>query len=268
VQIYSKPTQHTAMRHIPRKRFGQHFLVDTHLITKIIHIIHPAPGDRMIEIGPGLGALTRPLLSILDKLQVIEIDRDIVDHLSRTDTEKLVIHNADALKFDFSALGDRLRIVGNLPYNISTPLLFHLAQFSNLIIDMYFMLQLEVVERMVALPSTSDYGRLSLMLQNRFEMEQMLDVPAEAFNPPPRVQSAIVCMRPRAEPVIPFEQEKLFAELVTAAFSQRRKTLRNTLRNYLTVSNFEQLGIDAGLRAENLSLKQYSAITRQIYENR
>lgn len=253
------------MRHIPRKRFGQHFLVDTHIIAEIVRIIRPVPGDQMIEIGPGLGALTKPLLNILDKLQVIEIDRDIVSYLSRADTEKLVIHNADTLKFDFSVLGDGLRIVGNLPYNISTPLLFHLAKFSSLIIDMHFMLQLEVVERMVALPSTSDYGRLSVMLQNRFEMEQMLAVSAESFDPPPQVQSAIVWMRPRVEPVIPPDQEKLFGELVLTAFSQRRKTLRNTLRHYLTAEDFNQLEIDSGLRAENLSLEQYSAITRHIH---
>lgn len=256
------------MRHIPRRRFGQHFLVDHHIIAEIIHIICPLPGDRMIEIGPGLGALTQPLLNNLDTLQAIELDRDIVDYLSRNYAEKLVIHNVDALKFDFSALGEGLRIVGNLPYNISTPLLFHLSRFSNLIIDMHFMLQLEVVERMVAQPSTPDYGRLSLMLQNRFEMEQMLIVPAEAFNPPPRVQSAIVCMRPRAVPVIPFELEKLFGELVLAAFSQRRKILRNTLRHYLTIKDFDQLKIDPGLRAENLSLEQYSAITRHIHKIR
>jgi len=256
------------MRHTPRKRFGQHFLVDTSVIAEIIHIIHPVPGDRMIEIGPGLGALTRPLLNILDELQVIEIDRDIVDYLSRTYAEKLVIHNIDALKFDFSELGEGLRIIGNLPYNISTPLLFHLSCFSSLITDMYFMLQLEVVERMVALPSTPDYGRLSIMLQNRFEMEQMLVVPAESFDPPPRVQSAIVCMRPKAEPTIPLKHERLFAELVSAAFSQRRKTLRNTLRHYLTADDFERLEIDSGLRAENLSLAQYAAIVRQVYEDR
>lgn len=256
------------MRHTPRKRFGQHFLVDTAVIAEIIHIIHPVPGDRMIEIGPGLGALTKPLLNVLDELQVIEIDRDIVYYLSRTYAKKLVIHNIDALKFDFSELGEGLRIIGNLPYNISTPLLFHLSRFSSLITDMYFMLQLEVVERMVALPSTPDYGRLSIMLQNRFEMEQMLVVPAESFDPPPRVQSAIVCMRPKAEPTIPLKHERLFAELVSAAFSQRRKTLRNTLRHYLTADDFERLEIDSGLRAENLSLAQYAAIVRQVYEDR
>lgn len=253
------------MRHFPRKRFGQHFLINSHIIAEIIHMIRPVPGDRMIEIGPGLGALTRPLLNCLDSLQVIEIDRDIVDYLSRNYAEKLIIHNVDALKFDFSTLGERLRIVGNLPYNISTPLLFHLARFSSLITDMYFMLQLEVVARMVAQPSTADYGRLSLMLQNRFVMEQLLIIPAEAFDPPPRVQSAIVYMRPRAKPVIPPEQEKLFGELVLAAFSQRRKTLRNTLRHYLAAEDFDQLEIDSGLRAENLSLTHYSAMTQHIH---
>jgi len=254
------------MRHIPRKRFGQHFLVDTHIIAEIIRLIHPVRGDRMVEIGPGLGALTRPLLDLLGELHVVEIDRDIVDYLSRTYAGRLTIHNADALKFDFSVLGEGLRIVGNLPYNISTPLLFHLSRFSNLITDMYFMLQLEVVERMVAQPSTTDYGRLSLMLQNRFEMEQILIVPAESFNPPPKVQSAIVSMRPRAETVVPFEHEQQFAELVTAAFSQRRKTLRNTLRHHLTVSDFERLEINPGLRAENLSLEQFATIARQVAE--
>lgn len=252
------------MRHLPRKRFGQHFLINPHIIDQIVHIIRPMPDDCMVEIGPGLGALTKPLLAILQQLQVIEIDRDIADYLSHNYAEKLVVHNVDALKFDFSTLGTRLRIVGNLPYNISTPLLFHLSQFSCLIIDMHFMLQLEVVARMVAQPSTQDYGRLSLMLQNRFIMEQMLDVPAEAFDPPPRVQSAIVSMRPREKPVIPLDQEKLFGELVLAAFSQRRKTLRNTLRRYLTTKDFDLLEIDAGLRAENLSLEQYAAMTRHL----
>lgn len=257
------------MRHIPRKRFGQHFLIDSYLITEIIRAIQPAPGDRVIEIGPGLGALTGPLLNILEELQVIEIDRDIVDYLSRTYVGKqLIIHNTDVLKFDFMTQGSGLRIVGNLPYNISTPLLFHLARFRRHIADMHFMLQREVVERMIAMPSTSDYGRLSLMLQYRFEMEQVMMVPAESFRPPPKVQSAIIRMRPRAEPIIPADHEKLFADLVTAAFSQRRKTLRNTLRHYLAAGDFEELRIDSGLRAENLSLAQYAAITKQIHENR
>lgn len=253
------------MRHIPRKRFGQNFLIDPCIIAEIIRTIQPAEQDRLIEIGPGLGALTGPLLGILNELHVIEIDRDIVDYLTRTYAGKrLIIHNTDALKFDFAQLGTNLRIVGNLPYNISTPLLFHLAQFCNHINDMYFMLQLEVVERMVAVPSTPDYGRLSLMLQYRFDMEQVMTVPPESFRPAPKVQSAVVQMRPRAETVIPADQEKLFADLVTTAFSQRRKTLRNTLRKYLATGDFEQLEIDPGLRAENLSLEQYAAITKYM----
>src|SRR5690606_32848448 len=163
------------MRHIPRKRFGQNFLVDQGIILEMINYIRPAREDRLIEIGPGLGALTRPLLARLDELQVIEIDRDIVTRLERDFADsKLIIHNADALKFDFAQAGEKLRIVGNLPYNISTPLLFHLAGFASHIQDMYFMLQQEVVDRMVAKPSTSEYGRLSLMLQYRYEMEQLL----------------------------------------------------------------------------------------------
>jgi 16S rRNA (adenine1518-N6/adenine1519-N6)-dimethyltransferase len=257
------------MRHIPRKRFGQNFLTDSFIIAEIIRAIRPASQDRLVEIGPGLGALTSPLLSILDELQVIEIDRDIVDHLTRTYADKnLIIHSADALKFDFAQLGTNLRIVGNLPYNISTPLLFHLARFCNIIADMHFMLQQEVVARMVAAPSTSEYGRLSLMLQYRFEMAQLITVPAESFHPAPKVQSAVVWMRPRVASVIPVDQEKLFADLVTAAFSQRRKTLRNTLRSYLTIQDFDQLQINPSLRAENLSLDQYAAITQHLHKTR
>lgn len=253
------------MRHIPRKRFGQNFLIDPYIIAEIIRVIQPHSQDRLIEIGPGLGAITGPLLDILDTLQVIEIDRDIVDHLKSTYAGKnLIIHNCDALKFDFAELGNDLRIVGNLPYNISTPLLFHLARFCRHIRDMHFMLQQEVVARMVAEPSTPDYGRLSLMLQNRFEMGQLISVPPESFRPAPKVQSAVVWMRPRAVPIIPVECERLFADLITAAFSQRRKTLRNTLRGYLTTSDFERLTIDAGLRAENLTLEQFAAITHYL----
>lgn len=253
------------MRHVPRKRFGQHFLIDPTIIHKIVALIRPVDSDCMVEIGPGLGALTQPLLEKLPTLQVIEIDRDIVSYLSKYYAEKLIIHAADVLKFDFAVLGNDLRIVGNLPYNISTPLLFHLAKFCHLITDMYFMLQLEVVERMVAQPATADYGRLSVMLQNRFIMEQLLVIPAEAFDPPPRVQSAIVYMRPRAAPIVPPEQEQLFNELVLAAFSQRRKMLRNTLRQYLTAADFDQLRIDPELRAENLSLEQYAVMTQHIH---
>lgn len=253
------------MRHIPRKRFGQNFLIDSQIIEEIIRIIRPVRGDLFVEIGPGLGALTRPLLQVLDHLHVVEIDRDIVEQLHREfPIEKLTIHSADALKFDFSQWGHCLRIVGNLPYNISTPLLFHLSEFCSKIFDMHFMLQKEVVERMVAAPSTPDYGRLSVMLQNRFEMEQILTVPAASFRPAPKVQSAIVRMIPLAQSMIPVEQQSLFAKIVTAAFSQRRKTLRNTLRDFLRPDDFNALGLDSGLRAENLSVAQFACIVNHL----
>lgn len=249
------------MRHNPRKRFGQNFLVDQHIIAQIVAEIYPQKSDRIIEIGPGLGALTRPLLQALDHLHVIEIDRDIVSQLNQVFTqEELTIHAADALKFDFSALGSKLRIVGNLPYNISTPLLFHLSQFAEHILDMHFMLQKEVVDRMVGSPATADYGRLSVMLQYRFDMEYVFSVPAESFRPVPKVESAIVRMTPRDSSVRIVKNEALFSQIVTAAFSQRRKTLRNTLQQHLTAADFSALGIDSGLRAENLSVEEFAAI--------
>lgn len=254
-----------AVRHIPRKRFGQNFLVDTQVVADIIRAIHPARDDRVVEIGPGLGALTRPLLQKLGHLQVVEIDRDIVERLRHEfPEEKLTVYSADALEFDFSTPGKNLRIVGNLPYNISTPILFHLSNFATNITDMHFMLQKEVVARMVASPSTPDYGRLSVMLQCRFEMEQLFIVPPQAFKPAPKVESAIVRMSPLRQPPIAISQEKLFAGIVSAAFSQRRKTLRNTLGDQLKAEDFTALKIDSGLRAENLSVAQFVAITRRL----
>ncbi len=250
------------MRHKPRKRFGQNFLVNQQIISQIIATIQPKKNDQIIEIGPGLGALTYPLLQIVDHLDVIEIDRDIVDRLSEEfPLEKLTIHATDALKFNFSVFDAKLRIVGNLPYNISTPLLFHLGQFSEQILDMHFMLQKEVVERMVGLPATSNYGRLSVMLQYRFEMEHLFNVPAESFRPMPKVESAIVRMIPRHQSFIKSKDEALFSQIVSAAFSQRRKTLRNTLHHYLRRDDFNTLGIDSGLRAENLTVENFIAIT-------
>lgn len=185
------------MKHIPRKRFGQNFLTDQGVIQAIVRTIHPQPGDVMVEIGPGLGALTDPLLKILPRLHVVEIDRDIIARLQNNyPAAKLTIHAGDALKFDFSTLGERIRVVGNLPYNISTPILFHLSEYVGNIIDMHFMLQKEVVERMVAAPSTPEYGRLSVMLQYRYAMELMFIVPPDAFHPAPKVESAIVRMIP------------------------------------------------------------------------
>lgn len=247
------------MSHRAKKRFGQNFLVDEQIIADIVRAIRPEPNDNMVEIGPGLGALTRPLLQHLDRLHVVEIDRDIIARLkSSYPQDRLVIHEGDALKFDLAQLPAPLRVVGNLPYNISSPLLFHFADYAERITDMHFMLQDEVVERMVAAPSTPQYGRLSVMLQYRFYMEKLLDVPPQSFRPAPKVNSAIVRMIPLPQDEILVADEGRFSEIVTAAFGQRRKTLRNTLKGHFTDADFEQLGIDPGLRAENLGVAEFA----------
>ncbi len=247
--------------HKAKKMFGQNFLVNEQIIADIVRAICPHAGDNMVEIGPGLGALTRPLLKYLDKLHVVEIDRDIIVRL-KTDypQNKIVIHEGDALEFDLAGLPEPLRIVGNLPYNISSPLLFHFAAYAACITDMHFMLQNEVVERMVAEPSTPAYGRLSVMLQYRFYMEKLLDVPPESFRPAPKVDSAIVRMIPMLADQIIVKNETLFAQIVGTAFGQRRKTLRNTLKEFLTEAEFAQLGINSQLRAENLGVAEFARI--------
>ena len=250
------------IKHIARKRFGQNFLVDQQVIADIVDAVAPRRTDRVVEIGPGLGALTDPLLNRLDHLHVVEIDRDIVARLSkRCLPEKLTIHQGDALKFDFASLADpadgKLHVVGNLPYNISTPLLFHLASFAHCIHDMHFMLQKEVVERMVAAPDTSDFGRLSVMLQYRFFMDWLLDVPPESFDPAPKVDSAVVRLIPRPPEELTVRDEGIFAALVSAAFGQRRKMLRNNLKSLIGDTSFEQLGIAPTARAEELSVDDY-----------
>jgi 16S rRNA (adenine1518-N6/adenine1519-N6)-dimethyltransferase len=257
------------MSHQAKKRFGQNFLVDEQIIADIVHVIRPAADDNMVEIGPGLGALTRPLLNRLNTLHVVEIDRDIIARL-KTDypQDKIIIHEGDALKFDIAELPAPLRIVGNLPYNISSPLLFHFADYATHITDMHFMLQNEVVERMIAEPSTPEYGRLSVMLQYRFYMEKLLDVPPESFRPAPKVDSAIVRMIPIPKKEILVEDEKLFAEIVRAAFGQRRKTLRNTLRGQIFETDFAQLGIDPQMRAENLSYFEYAKMSNWVTSQR
>ena len=251
--------------HKAKKSFGQNFLVDQNIIADIIRAIRPEAEDNMVEIGPGLGALTRPLLKLLNKLHVVEIDRDIIARL-KTDypQDKIVIHEGDALKFDFATLAAPLRIVGNLPYNISSPLLFHFSDYAARITDMHFMLQNEVVERMVAAPSTPEYGRLSVMLQYRFYMEKLIDVPPQSFRPAPKVDSAIVRMIPIPADKITVQDAALFAKVVLTAFGQRRKTLRNTLKGYLAESDFSRLGIDAQLRAENLGVAEFASITRLL----
>jgi len=230
--------------HRPRKRFGQHFLHDPRVLEKIVSSIHPEEKDFVVEIGPGEGALTRLLLAKTPNVQAIEIDRDLAGKLLE---EKIKVHQADALEFDYSIFPRGVRIVGNLPYNISTPLLFHLARYADRVRDMHFMLQLEVVERMVAAPSTPEYGRLSVALQARFKMKKLFNVSKGAFRPPPKVESAVVRLEPLAE------QRKLDDDLLRRAFSARRKTLRNALPEI----DFAALGIDSGLRPENLSPEDY-----------
>ncbi len=243
--------------HIPRKRFGQHFLSDQGIIDAIVVAIDPKPGDAMVEIGPGLAALTQPLVERLGSLTVIELDRDLAQRLRGHG--QLTVIESDVLKVDFStlapALTDRkLRVVGNLPYNISTPILFHLLQYVNVIADQHFMLQKEVIDRMVAVPSTAAYGRLSVMLQWRYAMQDVLFVPPESFDPPPRVNSAVVRMVPRTDAAI--LDENLLSELVQVAFSQRRKLLRHTLGRWLEARQFAGQ-FDVQRRAEEVPVSAY-----------
>jgi 16S rRNA (adenine1518-N6/adenine1519-N6)-dimethyltransferase len=242
--------------HRPRKRFGQHFLHDPAVVRRIVEAIAPSPADHIVEIGPGEGVLTRPLRSRAGRFEAIEIDRDLAAALA---AEGVTVHVADALEFDFGAFAQGVRIVGNLPYNISTPLLFHLARYADRVRDLHFMLQLEVVQRMVARPSTPEYGRLSVMLQTRFRMEKLFRVAAGAFRPPPKVESAVVRLLPLREP-LGCEAQR-FEAVVRQAFSARRKTLRNALG--LAPADFEALGIDPGLRPENLAPADYVRIARR-----
>jgi 16S rRNA (adenine1518-N6/adenine1519-N6)-dimethyltransferase len=261
--------------HRPRKRFGQNFLVSPGVIRKIVAAIAPRAGDTLVEIGPGLGALTAPLLERIDCLHVVEIDRDLIARLrERFSPERLVIHEGDALTFDFGALkgAGPLKIVGNLPYNISSPLLFHLAEIADRVAEMHFMLQKEVVDRMVAAPGSGDYGRLSVMLQYRFHMERLFVVPPGAFDPAPQVDSAIVRMIPRPRAKVSLGEtamdEDLFARLVAAAFSQRRKMLRNTLKAFGGESLLEAQGIAPTARAETLPVDAYVRLSNALSATR
>jgi len=253
------------MKHIPRKRFGQNFLTDQNVLSEIIRVIAPTADDAMVEIGPGQGAMTALLLAHLSRLQVVELDRDLVAMLQKKfSPDKLIIHSGDALQFDFGALQPtegKLRIVGNLPYNISSPLLFHLTQYAQQVEDQHFMLQKEVVQRMVAPPGGKDYGRLSVMLQWRYQMEMLFIVPPSAFDPPPKVDSAIVRMRPIASPLA-CEQARL-EQVVTQAFSQRRKVIRNSLSGLFTEQQLIAAGIDPQARPETVSFEQYVALTHR-----
>lgn len=259
----------------PRKRFGQHYLRDDRVIQRLVAAIRPTAADCLVEIGPGLGALTKPLLQAVGQLQVVELDRDLIPRLEKNcaGLGELQIHQADALRFDFATLSpttpsqQQLRIVGNLPYNISTPLLFHLLAQAEIIRDMHFMLQQEVVNRLAAQPGNSDYGRLSIMVQYRSQVEPLFSVAADAFNPPPQVQSAVVRLEPYPHPPQPAADETRFAALVAQAFNQRRKTLRNSLRGWLSADAISAVGIDPSARPETLSLAEFVALSNHSTQN-
>jgi 16S rRNA (adenine1518-N6/adenine1519-N6)-dimethyltransferase len=255
------------MKHIPRKRFGQNFLTDQAVLYDIIRAIDPQADDTMVEIGPGLGAMTRLLLDSLKQLHVVELDRDLVTRLQKSfDPNKLMIHSGDALQFDFASIpvtpGRKLRVVGNLPYNISSPLLFHLTEVAPQIQDQHFMLQKEVVERMVAAPGSKTYGRLSVMLQWRYQMELLFVVPPTAFDPPPKVDSAIVRMIPIAQPLA-CDAARL-EQVVTKAFSQRRKVLRNCVAGMFTENDLIDAGVDPQARPEAVPMEQFVTLANRL----
>jgi len=252
--------------HRARKRFGQHFLTDAGVIDAIVRAVHPAAGDIVVEIGPGRGAITEYLARSAGHLHAIELDRDLALQLRRRYEENasVTIHAADALSFDFAQLGDRLRIVGNLPYNISTPLLFHLLKFRDHIIDMHFMLQKEVVERMAANPGSKAYGRLGIMLGCHLQVDPLFDVDRLAFNPPPDVTSAVVRLDPLPAGTYTIDNHAALSELVTTAFMQRRKTLRNALKQLADADDFTAVGIDAGLRPEQIAIAEYIALSNHL----
>ncbi|QEY50007.1 16S rRNA (adenine(1518)-N(6)/adenine(1519)-N(6))-dimethyltransferase RsmA [Legionella longbeachae] len=254
------------MKHSPRKRFGQNFLQNQHIINRIVHAINPQPQDNMLEIGPGLGALTQSLLRYLNHLTAVEIDTDLQKYLTELSgiADKLHLIAADALTLDYNQFGSNLRVVGNLPYNISTPLLIHLLKFTASIEDMHFMLQKEVVERMAAQPGCKAYGRLTVMLQYHCTVEHLFDVPPEAFDPKPKVDSAVVRLIPHR--ISPFEQiavERL-EYLVARAFAMRRKTLNNNLKGLITADQLQDLGIDGSRRPEQISISEYVQLAKFI----
>ena len=251
--------------HVARKRFGQNFLVDQGIIGAIVSAINPQRADTVVEIGPGLGAITEPLMQRVDHLHVVEIDRDLIARLKKQHApERMTIHEGDALAFDFASIGRNLRLVGNLPYNISTPLLFHLADYPEHVCDMHFMLQKEVVERMVAEPGDADFGRLSVMLQYRFWLEWLIDVPPESFSPAPKVDSAVVRLIPKPVSELHAKSLEKLGQVVQTAFSQRRKMLRNTLKPLLGDAGFIELGIVPTLRAEDVPVEDYVRIANYL----
>ena len=270
--------KHQPQQHRPRKRFGQNFLQDASVIDRITASVYPKPGEHLVEIGPGQGALTASLIDSGCTLDVVELDRDLIPGLLASFSLKpgFTLHSADALNFDFSSLisvtpaepgaqGQQLRVVGNLPYNISTPLIFKLLDNSAFIQDMHFMLQLEVVERLAASPGSKNWGRLGIMAQYQCQVEHLFDVPPHAFNPQPKVQSAIVRLTPWTHSPWPNCSEPLLRKLVKAAFAHRRKTLRNNLKEIIDSTQLEALGVDPGARAETLELSQFIEITNAIH---
>ena len=253
------------MKHIAKKKFGQNFLKDAAIIHSIIQSINPLPNDLLIEIGPGLGALTKPLLEKTNRLLAIELDRDIVSWMENEYSKKnITIFNEDVLNFNFNQFDQKIRIVGNLPYNISTPILFKCIDNILNIKDLHFMLQKEVVDRMIAIPSSPEYGRLSVMLQYYFTMEHLVDVPKESFEPEPKVESSFVRLIPYEQYPFIANNIEQFARIVKEAFSQRRKTIRNTLKSFISENDFEKIGINPQLRAENLSVSDFVKISNYL----
>jgi 16S rRNA (adenine1518-N6/adenine1519-N6)-dimethyltransferase len=246
----------------PKKRFGQHFLTDRHYLGRIVGTIDPKPGDALVEIGPGSGLMTAELAPRVERLHVIEIDRELAAALRTAFApDRVTVHEADVLEFDFTALPSPLRVVGNLPYNVSSPILFRMVEIAERLADCVFMLQKEVVDRMVAEPGTADYGRLSVMLQYRFAIAMAFKVPPGAFTPAPKVDSAVVRMAPLSADRLRARDEQRFAGIVAAAFGQRRKTLRNATRSLVPEEAFVRAGIDPGRRGETLSVAEFAALS-------
>jgi 16S rRNA (adenine1518-N6/adenine1519-N6)-dimethyltransferase len=255
--------------HMPRRRFGQNFLADPHYVDRIVAAVGPRPGDNLVEIGPGLAALTGHLLERVGRIAAVEIDRDLAARLRASfPADRLQLYEADALEFDFATLGSELRVVGNLPYNISSPLLFHLAEQDARLRDVHVMLQREVVARMTAAPGTPDYGRLTVMLQTRFGIERLFTVPPGAFRPAPKVESAVARLVPLRERKPAIADTALFARIVAAAFGQRRKTLRNALSGLADVALLEAAGIDPGARGETLGVADFVRLANIVAERR
>jgi 16S rRNA (adenine1518-N6/adenine1519-N6)-dimethyltransferase len=252
--------------HRSRKRFGQHFLTDPGVVDAILRSVHATKDDVVVEIGPGLGAITTSLAASAGHLHAVELDRNLIAKLRRQydGNPTVTIHEGDALRFDYAALGDRLRIVGNLPYNISTPLLFHLLKFKSHIVDMHFMLQKEVVNRMAADPGSKAYGRLGIMLGCHLSVESLFDVDKSAFDPPPEVTSAVVRLDPLPPGAFDIQDAALLSTLVTNAFMKRRKTIRNALRELAEIADLEATGIDPGLRPEQISIAKYVELSNHL----